>query len=77
MRAVVGPSDRVVVVGACPPAEDEQNAGQMAAFERRVVIGGAFPTRRAIGMPKRRRRTAASVFDSLVYAQAPAQDSAE
>ncbi|RJO69111.1 hypothetical protein D5S18_31065 [Nocardia panacis] len=68
----MGPNDRVVVVGSYAntaesnkPDTEQANTGNRRSvpLERRVVIGGAFPTRRAIGATRRRRRLPATVFD--------------
>ncbi|MFI9505534.1 hypothetical protein [Nocardia sp. NPDC052566] len=56
MRAIVGPHERAIVVGSCP-ARPEDGKRVAGLIERRVIVGGAMPTRRGIGPAGRRRRT--------------------
>ncbi|WP_431950097.1 hypothetical protein [Nocardia lijiangensis] len=55
MKAVVGPADRVIAVGAGPaPRNTGKRRGKSTAAltERRLILGAALPTRRGVRVPR-------------------------
>ncbi|MBF6212963.1 hypothetical protein IU433_26605 [Nocardia puris] len=54
MKAVVGPADRVIAVGAGPaPRSTSRRRGKSAPItERRIIMGAALPTRRGVRVPR-------------------------
>ncbi|GAB2673143.1 hypothetical protein ACWDYH_38720 [Nocardia goodfellowii] len=54
MKAVVGPADRVITVGTgpAPRTTGKRRGKSFVLTERRIMMGAALPTRRAIRLPK-------------------------